>query len=124
MNYSELIAFYQRNLLGEKDYRGFDPYRKLGQDQGSMNITAKKDDNKYRPYNQSSAELSTDTDQQLKKIDVARIGSTLQISEIVARELMSYYNINVNVEEPQKMIDSKSNLSLNFGENGYYLRKN
>lgn len=124
MNYNELVAYYQVNLLGEKDYRGFDPDRKLGNDQGSMNITAKKDQNVYRPYNQSSQVLSTLADQQMKKIDASVPGTILPIADNIARELASFYNVSIAPGGDSKRLNSVTSVSIGHNGKSYVLTKN
>jgi hypothetical protein len=122
MKFNTLLKHYQRDFLTEKDYRGFNGLRKLGDINANQKVTAIKNKNEFRPYNDSSKTLSTNTDQQLKIIDNAKSGTVLPISPAIAQELAHHYN--KVIDNTEKKLNSKGNISIFKTEKGYMLKKN
>jgi len=120
MNYNELVAYYQVKLLGEKDYRGYNPDNF---DRKHQNITTTKDKNQFRPYNKVSQTLTTSADQMLKNIDKSAPGSIMKVTAPIAQEIMTFYNVRPTENEPEKRLNSANGLMLILINDAYALKK-
>jgi len=128
MKYSALIAYYQENLLTEKDTVGFDGIGKLSRsDTKHMNVTTTKDKNEYLPYNDVPRNLSNAANQALKRVQQLARGKGERISNELAIEILANYNrggiAELGEREP-KQLNSKSPLSIVKFDNQIYLQNN
>jgi len=130
MKYSELILYYQENLLTEKDvsrsHIGFDGIGKMSRaDTKHMNVTTTKDKNVYLPYNELPRRLSNAANQALKRAEYFRNGRNERITPELANEILINYDAGSTAsleENTPKQLNSKSPISIVKINGNFYLQ--